>query len=135
MLRLRKAFATLTTPLFPFYSGCSRCGIRWYFLVKNRWWQKMLGGDHMTPYGNGQGCFPLCEFCWQDLGTPSARLPFYEQLIKAWYDECLNSAFQPKVLVFSAGDWHVETAHRHEEWFASIDEAAPLIRAAVAEGK
>lgn len=32
----------------------------------------------------GEGCFPLCEGCWQELKTPEARLPYYEALLKDW---------------------------------------------------
>lgn len=28
--------------------------------------------------------FPLCESCWEDLGTPEARLPFYELCVAEW---------------------------------------------------
>jgi hypothetical protein len=38
-------------------------------------------------YSDERGCFPLCETCWQELGTPEARLPFYRKLWNEWVDE------------------------------------------------
>lgn len=40
--------------------------------------------EHRTMYGNGSGCFPLCEQCWKKLGTPEARLPYYRMMWDSW---------------------------------------------------
>lgn len=54
------------------YGGCYKCGTPWNCIR-----------SHTTDYTPGQGCFPLCEKCWQEL-TPEQRLPYYDQLIAAW---------------------------------------------------
>ena len=41
---------------------------------------------HSTMYSDGSGCFPLCESCWQELGTPEARMPYYRELWESWLD-------------------------------------------------
>ena len=44
--------------------------------------------EHQTRYSHGasgsEACFPLCEDCWQQLGTPEARLPYYDRLVNVW---------------------------------------------------
>jgi len=35
----------------------------------------------------GSGCFPLCEECWQALGTPAVREPYYMALVDWWEAE------------------------------------------------
>lgn len=55
------------------YGCCGRCRWPWPFVQ-----------THSTRYSESNGCFPLCEQCWQELRTPEARLPFYEQLIDNW---------------------------------------------------
>lgn len=63
------------------YSGCLRCGDTWD-------WKQ----EHVTEYSAvswaTEGCFPLCQECWEALGTPEARWPFYDRLIDTW--ECNN---------------------------------------------
>jgi hypothetical protein len=39
---------------------------------------------HTTRYNASQGCFPLCEECWEWLGEPSRRIPFYYVLMEQW---------------------------------------------------
>lgn len=55
------------------YTWCFRCRTPWKFVE-----------PHTTDYewGDGwaRGCFALCEECWAELETPTARLPFYEML-------------------------------------------------------
>lgn len=75
---------------------------------KRRWrigrWSKLLPGwgeeacrrcetsyryvaAHGTPVflAEGRGyVVAVCEGCWQELGTPAARLPFYEQVFREW---------------------------------------------------
>lgn len=62
--------------LAPGYSWCERCKTPWPFVH-----------PHMTKYDDrrfaGRCCFPLCEKCWHDLGTPERRLPYYERFA-AW---------------------------------------------------
>jgi len=58
--------------LHPSTTACMRCWRSWE-IVKS----------HATHYRNGQGCFPLCEECWQEL-TPEQRLPFYRKLYNVW---------------------------------------------------
>lgn len=133
MLWLRKLFARVTTPFYDSkYSGCQCCGICWYFMLVNPFWKKYLGGEHTTPFGDGHGCFPLCESCWQDLGTPEARLPFYEKLFSEWFHQCdsaLSLAFRLKGGLTTAD---VET---HYSRIQKLNQDEALIRAAVAAGK
>jgi hypothetical protein len=43
-----------------------------------------MASGHSTQYSYGSGCFPLCEECWEELGTPQARMPFYRDLWESW---------------------------------------------------
>lgn len=54
------------------YSGCYACGATWD-------WAE----PHVTNFSERDGCFPLCEPCWQAL-TPWQRLPYYAQLNARW---------------------------------------------------
>lgn len=61
--------------LFPSYGRCYKCKTTWN-----------LVDPHITddyPY-TGSGCFPLCEKCWEELGTFDARRPYYAQLYEDW---------------------------------------------------
>lgn len=65
----------------PDFGDCYRCHLTW-----------ATAKSHTTDYIDsnvearivGAGCFPLCEDCWQELGTPEARMPFYEALMVTW---------------------------------------------------
>ncbi len=57
----------------PSFSWCLRCGFPWA-VVK----------EHVTHYGHGSGCFPLCQECWGVLGCPEARIEYYKNLIDWW---------------------------------------------------
>lgn len=57
----------------PGYSYCFRCGFPWD-IVK----------AHVTNYTLSGGCFPLCEGCWETLGSPEARIEYYKMLIDHW---------------------------------------------------
>jgi hypothetical protein len=59
----------------PGYGDCGRCRTPWLFVRY-----------HVTKYSNGSGCFPLCQKCWRELGTPEARLPYYRDLLARWHD-------------------------------------------------
>lgn len=68
----------------PGYGWCGRCGMPW---------SKVKGHD--TSYGRycrdkesqGKGCFPLCEGCWQELGSPEARIEYYKRLVDRWIED------------------------------------------------
>lgn len=70
--KARLACATAARLVSPGYGCCYRCGMPWSFTEY-----------HVTHYGNGHGCFPLCEACWSEL-TPEQRWPFYERLLHDW---------------------------------------------------
>lgn len=57
----------------PGYGSCHRCRTSWEFVL-----------EHSTQYQTGSGCFPLCERCWADLGTPERRMPYYRELWNEW---------------------------------------------------
>lgn len=63
---------TLSSILNPSYGTCGKCGMPWN-KVKY----------HITNYTISNGCFPLCEECWQKL-TPKERLPYYRSLYDRW---------------------------------------------------
>lgn len=67
----------------PDYSYCGRCGMPW---------SRVEG--HVTNYGEGRGCFPLCEGCWDLLGCPEARIEYYANLIRNW--ENLGPPVEPE---------------------------------------
>ena len=66
-LWLRRIIGNITKPL-TFYGTCGRC---------NRHWG--ICEYHVTHFSSSEGCFPLCEECWQEL-TPETRLPYYREL-------------------------------------------------------
>lgn len=61
---------------------CGRCGLPWACVTSHTTYY----GD---PLGEGgmRGCFPLCEDCWQTLGHPEARIPYYRVLIEHWQSQ------------------------------------------------
>jgi len=59
------------------YAECRCCHDSWN-------WKK----PHVTEVNEDHGVFPLCEDCWEELATPEAREPFYNEL----FDEWLNTA-------------------------------------------
>lgn len=59
--------------LYPNQSTCGRCQTPWAACE-----------SHCTKYSDRTGCFPLCENCWQELGTPQRRMPFYIEMIEWW---------------------------------------------------
>lgn len=59
--------------LYPDYSYCLRCGQPWQTVT-----------PHSTNYATQFACFPLCETCWTELGTPNKRLPYYRTLADQW---------------------------------------------------
>jgi hypothetical protein len=70
---------TISHVLTPSYGSCWRCHTTWTFV-----------SPHKTRYGEGEGCFPLCEQCWEDAGTPDVRLPYYRALWEEWAAEPLG---------------------------------------------
>jgi hydrogenase maturation factor HypF (carbamoyltransferase family) len=72
-LYLRRILGFFSKIFSPGYSSCMRCGITWKFTK-----------EHSTSYNEHSGCFPLCEHCWQELGTPENRLIYYQQLWAEW---------------------------------------------------
>jgi hypothetical protein len=81
------------------YGGCERCHDTWN-------WKKY----HVTEYGEGGGCFPLCEECWKAL-SPTERTPFYDRLVDSWLSMC------------------------EPEEYPRVEEDRKLIHKAVLEGK
>lgn len=51
--------------LFPSYSNCRRCDTTWNLVE-----------PHSVYYSDHQGCFALCEKCWNDC-DPLTRMGFY----------------------------------------------------------
>ena len=55
------------------WGTCYRCHGSWEYL-----------DGHVTRYNDERGCFPLCESCWESLGTPESRLPYYHMMWDDW---------------------------------------------------
>jgi hypothetical protein len=72
-LEQRLAFSVTARRRRPHNSWCARCKLPWPEC-----------NSHVTMYSENEGCFPLCEDCWQELGTPSARLPYYRSMVVWW---------------------------------------------------
>ena len=72
-LSRKRRRAAIEKTLAPGYSTCLCCDRPWKFVK-----------GHSTQYTEGSGGFPLCEDCWDALGTPEARLPYYRQLYMEW---------------------------------------------------
>lgn len=99
---MRRLWAAIERALSPGMGYCYRCRRPWLTKATRRrgnvsYQQKhdrffgLIGVKyHITPYrlkgdgGLGRGCFPLCEGCWQKLGEPVRRLPFYKTMIEHW---------------------------------------------------
>jgi hypothetical protein len=74
--RLRAALERLARPDFTY---CGRC--------KRPWKEGTIGvPEHVTWYSESSGVFALCESCWEQLGSPEARMPFYEENRHQWSD-------------------------------------------------
>lgn len=54
------------------YGCCFRCKMPWASVK-----------SHSTNYTKTEGCFPLCEDCWESL-TVKERLPYYYLLWMSW---------------------------------------------------
>ena len=65
----------LAQALAPSHSFCGRCGTPWPFVKR-----------HATQYSDSRGCFPLCQFCWEEC-SPEERLPYYRELFESWVSE------------------------------------------------
>lgn len=61
------------------FGKCHRCKTPW-----NRC------KEHSTLFTESDGCFPLCEDCWQSLPTEE-RLPFYLDMWTDWLSMSLES--------------------------------------------
>lgn len=58
--------------------ACFRCGRRWNRFIRPP-------QPHITTYDKfGNGCFSLCDRCWNVL-TPDSRLGFYRALWRSWF--------------------------------------------------
>ncbi len=93
--------------LAPSYGTCGRCKVPWKFVGEYHTTpfyapQPIESGVNTMPDGTeikatfggsiklarvSSGCFPLCENCWQKLGTPEKRWPYYESLMKKWHED------------------------------------------------
>lgn len=62
---------------YPGRGFCFRCGMPWVESLSGRM------NYHSTRFSKSEGCFPLCQYCWERL-TPTERLPFYRTLLEDW---------------------------------------------------
>jgi hypothetical protein len=74
------------------YGWCGRCKRPWNVVR-----------SHETPYRPGQGCFPLCEDCWQIL-TPDQRLPYYMALVDKWERQGMPPDEERRMMVRTAAE-------------------------------
>src|SRR5258708_28202256 len=105
MSTLRKWAARFLQLFAPGFGCCYRCGMPWKFAKQ-----------HTTYLEERNGCFALCNKCWQEL-TPAERLPFYRKLLETWID----SEREARVIAARNG--------------VSAEMQWPLIEKAVLEGK
>lgn len=70
---VERRIGSISQQLTPGFSWCHHCHTTWPFVE-----------SHATHYEDSRGCFPLCELCWTELGTPERRLPYYRQLWDEW---------------------------------------------------
>lgn len=90
-------------------------GMGWCYSCKRPWKSGPIGVEyHLTKYTHNSSCFPLCEGCWTELGTPELRMPFYRMLWDNWN----TGGFW---IQYADGSWHEQPAP--EPW--------PVIEAAV----
>ena len=80
------------------HSTCFRCRQPWGFVSL-----------HSTQFSDVQGCFPLCESCWKELGSPEKRLPFYH----VWWGQVLAKAVR----------YGIEYRSEVAEWWPRIEAA------------
>jgi hypothetical protein len=73
LVRIRAALERLVAPG---YSTCDRCRRPQRFAPRH---DTMLG-----PWPESRGASPLCEQCWEDLGTAERRQPYYRALWERW---------------------------------------------------
>jgi hypothetical protein len=72
-------YARWLRKVHPGWGWCLRCGLPWPKTEAHT--------PHYVDPETGwasRGCFPLCEDCWQRLGHPEARIPYYGALIEHW---------------------------------------------------
>lgn len=64
----------------PNYSYCGRCGMPWRVVIQHstEYAVEVPGGVEV------RGVFPLCQTCWDLLGTYEARLPYYISMWEWW---------------------------------------------------
>lgn len=63
----------------PGYGTCGRCKRPWA-VVASHDTTYYTAPDGMT----SSGIFALCKHCWQELATPSERLPYYQHVVDQW---------------------------------------------------
>jgi hypothetical protein len=94
--------------LAPGYGSCFRCKTPWRFIHVHLTPYAVVMLDEAVPVplgrlvGSAPACFPLCEKCWEDLGDPSARLPYYRHLWDCWV---AMSSKEPAELAALDRDW------------------------------
>ena len=60
-------------------------GLGYCFRCRRPWSTRLFGVEyHETMYASDRGCFPLCQGCWEELGSAEARLPYYRLLWELW---------------------------------------------------
>lgn len=80
----------------PWTSYCGRCGYPWNkggakpHDTEYDWIDGVLGGGHYR-----RGCFPLCQDCWEILGSPEARIEYYRDLIALWDYLAERDGYEP----------------------------------------
>lgn len=74
--------------LAPGFSSCHRCDTCWHFVREHCTDYEIepsgpVEGEQASFQVTGSGCFPLCQWCWEEL-TPDERMPYYKQLWDSW---------------------------------------------------
>ncbi len=92
-LPIRKSTGHYAASLAPEYGRCGRCGMPWKFAQSHNTYFPFVDIPKSMPpntgviFGYQRGVFPLCELCWEELGDPKHRLPYYKRLWELWHKD------------------------------------------------
>lgn len=87
LIERRVRARTTLRKLAPGYGTCGRCETPWSFTKSHSTtyeWQATRNRRGQLEATEKRGMFPLCEDCWQELGTTDERLPYYLELVAMW---------------------------------------------------
>lgn len=72
-VEMRRQLALLVPPTH--YGCCYCCNLPWWVVE-----------GHTIPFGDGQGCFPVCKSCFHDLNADEVW-PYYRDWVRQYYPQ------------------------------------------------